>query len=393
MKSIKLWKRGTVEVLIFDSVGANLLQCCVPRNVSSRIFDSRQTLPVFCDLRFLLSLTAKFVIHFIRDLQPTSPTHILHKAFLEHLSPRLILSFVDNNRFLADYSIEHPEIPIVLVQNALRDEAGSIQKGKALPIYLALGAVEKELFRDLAIECQKYIPIGSLKLGLALAQSRSTTCRHADLSLISHYRVDMSTQQPDSNTMHAMIERNQRGLFELCCRYAFKMGFDLQVLAKGRSPYEQEAEEIYFLNILRNLDLDLRVRFVHSDKNEGQFNSYHAGFNTDLIIHPFSTLGFELLASGKKVMLGATLDPELISNWGVYKYLHHLPDELMLKNGDQSTLFAQIDFIRNMAEFDYQALALSAGQKIVAMPHVGSPQGEILEIVRQNIDPSPKQLR
>jgi len=175
---------------------------------------------------------------------------------------------------------------------------------------------------QLEITCKEYQPIGSIKLGLALCNENDGGDLKFNVVFISHYRPEMFG--PEASSLQQHIESCQKHLFRFCCSYVRDHALSFAVITKTREPELQVAEKTYYTDLANNISL----HFVYADKVEKELDSYSAGLSSDLVIHPGSTLGFELFAVGKKVIFGATLDPTLVNAWGVAHYVDSLPDDV-----------------------------------------------------------------
>ena len=376
MTSITWLRKFNCDVLVIDVIGTGWIQKCLPQDCHVEILDIRNRKPLLLDLGFFFLLCRSLVFS-----SRKGGGHIGYawlSALLKRLTPRLIISCADNNVLLAKYAEDNPEVPVVLIQNALRDTQGSMTPGQALPIYLAFGEVEKEIFHALDIRCKEYRPIGSIKLGLALAQEAIKAHQAFDLAFISHYRPEMFGAKSSSLQQH--IECCQRRLFEFCCQYVRNRNLSFCVITKTREPEAQFAERAYYTRLAD----DVSLHFVCADKAAKELDSYLAGLSSSLIIHPGSTLGFELFAAGKKVILGATIDPELIRAWGVEHYVDRLPDSVKLKaGGSEADFFLRCDTLRTMPDTQYCDLTREAAQSLVSMPTDEHPHETIKSLISE----------
>ena len=123
-------------------------------------------------------------------------------------------------------------------------------------------------------------------------------------------------------------------------------------------------------------------QFVTADKGDHELDPYLAGLASSLVIHPASTLGFELFAAGKKVLFGASADSALIHQWGIQHYFDALPDLVKLEFQTSEAFFKHCDQIRAMPDTQYREVTQTAAATIVSMPNNGHPH----ETVKQLID-------
>ena len=352
------------DVLIFDDLGTNWLHHCLPPGCTTVSINLRHSLPIILSFRFFFDLFKKLVHE--KGSQHHGASYSLLCTLIKYLSPRVIISCTDNSRLLARYAECHPQVRVVLIQNSLRDTRHSFNSftpGDGLPVYLAFGEIEREILNTVGIRCRKYQPIGSVKLGLALVEEKDRPHQAFDLAFISHYRSGEFEHR--TAPLELLIETNQKYLFHLCCRYAEELTLTIVVIMKGRTPQARLAEEEYY----KRLTGQLPVHFICADKAKRELDSYLAGLASGLVIHPASTLGFELLAAGKKVVLGATVNPKLIQAWGIKHYVDALPDSVKLKaGGSEADFFQHCDTLRAMPNTRYRGLTHKAAQSLVTMP-------------------------
>ncbi len=367
------------DLLVVDTIGKGWLKACLPECATTELLNIREERVFLLEVSFIVQLFISCLWQALK--RDGTLGYAWLSTLLKRLTPRLIISCADNNLLLAKYAEDNPQVPVVLLQNALRDTRGSMTPGQNLPTYLALGEVEKEIFHALDIRCKKYRPIGSIKLGLALEQDAIKPRQAFDLAFISHYRPEMFGAKSSSLQQH--IECCQRRLFEFCCRYVRNYNLSFCVITKTREPEARFAEQAYYTRLAKDVSLD----FICADKAEKELESYLAGLSSSLIIHPGSTLGYELFAAGKKAILGGTIDPELIRAWGVEHYVDRLPDSIKLKAGcSYADFFLHCETLRAMPDTQYCDITREAAQSLVSMPTNGHPHETIKSLISEYLN-------
>ena len=294
-------------------------------------------------------------------------------VLFQEINPRIVFTCADNNTLVSRYALENPKVRIIYLQNALRDTIGSIPHGVNLPSYLAMGSIEADIFHSLGLRCRDYHPVGSVKLGLALAKYHKPKNEFFDLCFISHYRPELFSQ--NAPRLFKKIQETQHRLFKHLIDYASTNNLSLAVASKSRNPDLQDAEFDYFSSIAGGFNF----QFTRGDKSAREFDTYRVALSSDLIIHPASTLGFELFATGKKVLFGANQENELITEWGIKHYFDTLPDAVKLKSSSKEEFFKTCDRIRQMADIHYENLTADPARAIVTMSEKEFPH----EIVRR----------
>ena len=374
MRLFHLGRKAKADILIFDIIGAGWIHRCLPVDRTSVTVDFRHGFPFFFSFKFLRGVTNALLRH--SPIEPTWLSTIIFSGIVEHLSPEIIVSCADNNLMLARFAEGNSKIKVVLVQNAQRDTAGSITPGQALPIYLAFGLTERKIFTRLDISCRKYLPIGSVKLGLALSAECRTDHHSNDIAFISMYRPTMFKQ--NCTQVERLLERNQRRLFSSCVDYVKDADSEVAVIIKSRNHTDQIAEQHYYMNLANHKQL----HFVTSDKGSNELDSYFAGLSSAIVIHSGSTLGFELFGAGKKVILGATADPELVNAWGISEYVNILPECTKLKsNCEMIDLRSLADRFLAMPMDEYLEMAREARAALMSMPAEVVPNIKVRTII------------
>ncbi len=363
MKKLEFIKPFTCDILVFDIIGKHWIQRCLPENMVVRHLDLRDKYPLLLCVRFFVRLVQN-LISYDRHLKGYRSQAIL-SALFDTINPRLIFTFADQSILVARYASQNKNIRVVMVQGALRGLYDMMFSSEVrhLPQYFALGRVEEAIFNTSGFRCKSYTPLGSVKLGLALAQYKPNSYAKFDLCFISHYRPNISTDS-HSDKLVDKLYTNQRILFELLTDYAHDRDLSVVVISKTRNHNLQKQEEDYFASLSKTSSFE----FILSDKLDNEFNSYHASLASDLILSPGSTLGFEMLGVGKKTLFGASIDRQLIGLWGLGPYFDALPSLLKLESPTRTSFFQHCDRIRSIPQDEYLELVRDSAYAIISMP-------------------------
>ena len=373
-RPIKIIEHAKADVLIFDDLGSNWLHHCLPSDITRVAISLRQTFPVVFKFWFFFDLLKTLICE--KRGRQGDGSYALLCTLIKYFPPRVIISCLDNSSLLARFAKDHPQTKVVLIQTALRDTVLSFSPKQGLPVYLSLGETERKIFHTLGIHYKEYRPIGSVKLGLALSDKKDEPHQAFDLAYVSHYRSSLFGDE--APWLHQLVEASQRYLFNLCCRYAENLTLTMVVIMRARTPKVRLAEEEYY----KRLAAEFPVHFVCADKAKRELDSYFAGLASGLVIHSASTLGFELLAAGKKVVLGATVNPKLIEAWGIEHYVDALPDSVKLKaGGSDADFFQHCDTLRAMPGDQYHELTRKAAQSLVSMPADSYPHEKVKALI------------
>ena len=376
LKLIRSQQMPKCDILVFDIIGAGWIGQCLPDGVCSTTICFRNEVPIVLSLRFLLGVLRGLFRY--SPLKPAWLSTLLLNGAVEHTSAKLIVSAADNNLTLARFSAKNNKLETLLIQNALRGVAGQIAPKQKLPTYLAFGETEWILFSQLGISCEKYLPIGSIKLGLALEKHDKALLETDKIAFVSHYRPSMVYR--GGSTTERLIERNQRRLFSACIEYIGSSNHQLVVLTKSRNSDDQEAERLYYVNLSGQKQLS----FVTPDKAERELDSYHAGLSVALVVHPGSTLGFELFSAGQKVITGASADSDLIDAWGMSEYFRALPSFTKLRADREMRDFGALaDKLLEMRTEEYLERTAESRSLLMSIPSDTSPHIRVRQIIEE----------
>lgn len=363
------------DVLIYDSIGEQWLRRCVPQHLVTKCLDIRKQKPVFLRLTFFLRIIGHY-LHY-RHLGPSARYLAYISAVLNEINPPVIVSFADNNTVLGEYADRNPATLVISIQNALRDTIGSIPHNTKLPVYYALGQAERPVFRDIGVSYQDYIPIGSLKLGLAL-EKYGTQQQTWDIAFCSHYRPDLV--KSNATPLLKKIELAQRDLFKKICQYVSTSNLSLVVLSKMRELDEQEKEQLYY----KDIAVGVPFVFIRADKIENELETYKEVLSSDLIVNLCSTLAYEAFGAGKKVLFANSYDKKLISEWGIRHYYNKLPQEVCVENSSLAEFIKTADYLRKLSDKEYNSLTRDAAFHYLSMSKNNPPHTVLLKRISQH---------
>ncbi|MDP6097899.1 MAG: hypothetical protein QGG67_18220, partial [Gammaproteobacteria bacterium] len=330
---------------------------------------------VFLCWKFWLALFRYLILH---STQNNSSFFLAYlHALVNTVRPKVIVTGADNNATLASLAEISPDVWFIFVQTALRDTSHGFPHGISLPTYYALGQRERLIFASLEVRCRQYVPTGSIKLGHALSDPAPPAFASTDLCFISDHRAEQPviTLPPLVQT----IEATNDLLFMHSCEYAKKNDLFLRVVAKSREPNWQEKERLHYQKLYEDCPLD----FVTADKSTRELDTYHALLASGLVIHNASTLGFEALAAEKKVLFGASMNPQLVRNWGISAYFDQVPDFMCLQQKDFSHFEQKLDALRGMSLDEYRCHTSAAAQQLISQDTNCPPHEHIREAIRQ----------
>jgi len=374
MKPIKLIKSFNCDVLIYDDIYSHWLERATPDNISVAHLSIRVSFPIF--------ICSRFWVTFVRCLAPfrkQKRSYFLAYlyALVSTIQPKIVVTGSDNNATLASLAEITPDVWFIFVQTALRDTSQGFPRGVKLPTYCAFGQSERLIFSSLAVRSRQYLPVGSIKLGYALSDPAPPQFAHADLLFISTHRP----VQPEITLppLDRAVEATSNLLFIHSWEYARKYGLTLRVVAKSREPHWHEKEQLHYKTLCRNYPFD----FVTENKSSRALDTYHALLASDLVINNGSTLGFEALAAGKKVLFGASMSPQLIKDWGVSDYFDQIPDFMCIQQEDFPHFEEKLNALRALPLAKYQRDTSTVARALVSQDTDCPPHEYIRETIRQ----------
>ena len=348
----------------------------MPCNVTVGTISTRFVFPVFLSIKFLRSLLW-FLLTF--------PKH-RGSVFLGYLSvligaiePKIIVTGADNNTALAAFAQSHPNIVTIFVQTALRDTAGGFPTGIRIPNYYALGESEKLIFASLQIQTDIYKPWGSLKLGYALSEPTREPFHHIDLCFVSTHRPEQTTS--NLPILNQMIEETSNLLFEHTCKYAEQFGLTLRILAKSREPVWHEKERQHYERLSRNYPFELVV----AEKSSEELQTYYALFASEIVINNASTLGFEALAIGKKVLFGAPMTTGLIERWGISAYFDKVPRLIAVEQNNLRHFEEKLNILRSLSVAEYDRQTAKTARRLMTQDPRNPPHQQLQQVIRKHL--------
>jgi hypothetical protein len=170
-----------------------------------------------------------------------------------------------------------------------------------------------------------------------------------------------------------MIEEAHRHLFQLVCRYAAKRSLSVAILSKTREPELQILEEKYFSSLCEGYPFTL----IAGNKLDLEFATYDGAFSSELIVNLCSTLGYEALGAGRKVLFGSGYRADLLEDWGAVQYYERLPSQVSLQNNTLVEFSQKADALREMDSATYKAITQDAATFYMTLPQEQFPHDVI----------------
>ena len=361
MKRLNVLKPTKVDVLIYDSLGINYLRRSIPNNITNYLIDLRDQVPVV--------LSWKFFLDWIIQLKKTR-LKILESYFIaliDQYQPRIVISFSDRSSFLGKYAKIRPNVYVVAVQNALR-YPNVLHKVHRLPVYYSLGKATIEAINMLDIPCQRSVSSGSFPLGIYLLDN-PTIQQSRTIVFVSSYRA--SFDKTNHNDPYELgLAQAHKTVFLHLLRYSKALNIDITVVMKGKVRYEGEhfaKEKAYFNNLSQGYSINL------SSAVKDSFRSYEVVLSADIVVAIDSTLAYEALSIGKKILLGWGIEKSLFEK--SHYFLSMLPKDITLFNQDYDHFREKLDNLRVLKDDNYESAIKTCrshyvSQDIRCPPHI-----------------------
>ncbi len=349
------------DVLIYDSLGIDYLRRAIPDGVSFDQLNFRDEIPITINLRFFVQLFCEVV----RSKFDIRQSYMV--SFIDQYQPKVVISFSDRNTLLGVYAENHPNVLVLVLQNGLRYPEKIALLAK-MPVYYSLGNASTEVFKKLKIPCQRVVSAGSLPLGIYLSDHPEIV-KSNTLVFVSSYRYEFESLD-NKQTYIGDLAWAHRCIFLHLLEYSKETGITLTVLAKGKVRCEGEhyaEEQEYFTKLAQGH----KFRLLSTVKDT--FNSYKVVLTADTVVAIDSTIGYEALSVGCKVLVC----------WGMQKrlrqrshyFINDLVKEISLDSSDYTSFRDKLNALRKISDNDYKCLIRNCRRWFVSQdrsypPHI-----------------------
>jgi len=326
------------DILVIDTNGFEYLKRCLPESYSYYCVNIRDGIPVIPSA-FFIFLFLKNLIN--EGFKPLS----LFKSIVDFVRPKAILSFTDNAKIMGDLSLSYPDTLVISIQNGVRtlpDDFARNGVSFPVPIYFSFGKYEKDLLEKYRSPVKKIYSMGSLKLGIFLSEfmsQKQEVCNR--VCFISQYIFSLHTSKRKQE--RDMIYRQAKA-YQHLTHWSKLNNVETSVALRSKDCIQEE-------KFLRSFSQESLLV-----KNKAkEFSSYQEAYNAKVIVAMDSTLAFEMLGTGKKVLFcDMAMGNGLLPSRGVEFLFSNLPDFLILRNLDSFEEFdKKINHLMQMKESKY----------------------------------------
>ena len=155
------------------------------------------------------------------------------------------------------------------------------------------------------------------------------------------------------------------------------------MLAKGKVLNEGEhfaEEEEFYRKLANGADYTL----VSSVKDT--FMSYRTVLNANLVISIDSTLAYEMLSVGRKIIFGWVSNTCLKSHEDAVRYTQYLPESLVLNNEKYDEFYQKVSALINLPPEDYDVIIKQHKSKCVNQDINNPPHLVIEREIKRHIE-------
>ena len=277
------------EVLIFDSSGENLLR--------EHLHDwSVEVLPMPSELICIPVMLASFLVR-------GRLSEAYFDAYIRRVSPRLIITFIDNTEAFYRLSLRHPSIKTMFVQNGWRAHYADVfERLDALDEDVGNLKVDYMMCfgKEVGRHYQRHIHGDVVPIG-ALRNNRHACCIARNPTLVAFISQWRSEGLRIAGRMYSQWEfmgATDHYILGFLSEYSRNHAKSLSIIPRTPRGSEARREETdYYTSILGSM-----CRFIESDLNG---SSYKALDSVQVVVGVDSTLVYESIARGARTAVFA----------------------------------------------------------------------------------------
>ena len=327
-----VWYTGkSCDVLIYDGEGSDIILHCMPVQSSIFIIKNRVEIPLFISISFFLRIFTGLIKY--RRLGAAIMT-----AIIKQLKPKVIITYIDNAPTISWIKKLSPSVPVLAIQNGTRwDFSNKNRAHMEYDYYFSFGSVEADIFSQGGHTVSNFYPIGSLRAGIFREEYPVSKEKEFDLCYISQLDpIPSNCAGLDEWTLEIFTSYYEVGkrYFDIIAKYAEENNLNLCVAMRSpQNSAESAMEREYF-----RYQGHANIEYIP----QSRFSSYRAVQASKLSFTISSTLGYEALGLGERVIFAK--DVEVVKalvtqgTWTDNLVTHRLPELQRLHSLDYSEL-------------------------------------------------------
>ncbi len=329
-----------IDILIIDESGSEIISHCIPNYYKVGILKTRGVIPYVKKISFVWGVVAAMARYGLSFQALIIPV-------VESISPKLIITFTDNTPLMGMLNDTFPDIVVISVQNGMRYKK---DWKFSYPILFVLGEQDKNYINQLDLQVSECYPIGSLRAGIFLDSAYMPISRsNQSICFVSQYREHMEFSK---NVEYSRFFQTGRVVYAMLVDYCKFNRYALKVPMVCE--HESCDKEMQYFNYPHSSDA---IELIFNDAKK--LSSYEAAFSSSIIVGMDSTLLFEMLGLGKKVLFCVQSDT-LLKDMRTDNFYEKMPSELLLEEMDIQALEKKMDALKNMSDKKYALLIKDA---------------------------------
>lgn len=347
------------KFVIFDNINIQFLLEYIKASEIEVVFirGEKFNIPIF----FLTLITSGF-----------SPKKY-YENYINSIDPNFCITFSDNNKLFYELKLKK-KIKKISIQNAWRnpqdDDLLNYKKKIGRNLYCDYFFAFNDLIGKKYTEIidTKVVTVGSFKSNINLKERKN---KKFDLLYISSFNNEKKLV-PNSEMTVKTYHKNQPDLLRQIDFYAQNKGENLYIYGKKEDHMEMADEEKYFKNYLS-------TKFTYVKNN--RLKSLEIIDESNIIITINSTLGYEALGRGKKVIFFNILPNSKTSNFTKFGWPLDLDDEGLFwtKKFDNKSVFDIIDRVKKMPLEDWRREISQISRLLIAKDSNNSKFRQIID--------------
>ena len=289
---IRFYSPSYSDIVIYDEVGSEFLIAALDGQFTFQIMKVRRR-EINLHPRVLFRLLILVVRLVVKDKEinfTRNPLALFELALLNTISPKIVVTFIDNSIRFNMLSRIESEMHFLAVQNGFRgpEIAENLRQHSTRNLF-CFGEDTKRRYLQAGCCIDTFSVGGSIKMGLFAERYPHQIEQKYDLCWVSQYRPKrFSGGLPG-------LEKTSLTLLEWIKRITESHQLTLTIAGSAKS--DALDQEVSFYDKIFDLD---NVRFVPN--NPLDLTSYKTIAESKVSITVHSTIGFEMLAAGSKVL-------------------------------------------------------------------------------------------
>jgi surface carbohydrate biosynthesis protein len=303
------------DILIVDEVGSDVIINCLPENCTYYILPTRNIIPWIAKIKFILN-----VIKMVSQKYNIKSSVVM--SIVRIIDPKILVTFIDTSPIMGLANEVFPNKLSITLQNGMRSKMYGFNR-KGYQVLYGFGEYEKKLLNFQDIKVGEYVAAGSLKQGLTEKSIEFSEVDN-DICYISGFTESALSPDAKTNVTYLLYDKK---IFSSLVNICKDNSLTLTVAMRSdQSSKEFRPEYEYF----KKMDSDNIVKMIPNNKTS--YGSYKTANSAKIIVSTYSTLGFEVFGSGKKVLFGASANNfELVKAFDAKWGFENLPSLVLLE--------------------------------------------------------------